>query len=212
MYTLGINAAYHDPAACLVATAGRGGRRRGALHARQARQAADSVFRTRSCRSTRSTIACVKPASCWPMSIMSPIRSIPACCSVRNQGRDTISLPLRAAARFRRRGVRRSAWDPLFLASIVNAPRQLASGAPHHLAGVFGASRRTVPIAGISSNTTWPTQPAPSLPRPSSARGADHGRPRRNGHHQLRRVRRPRLSTARAGRHAALAGPAVRAA
>ncbi len=30
-----------------------------------------------------------------------------------------------------------SPWDPLFLAYVVNAPRQLASGAPHHLAARF---------------------------------------------------------------------------
>src|SRR5439155_8777822 len=30
-----------------------------------------------------------------------------------------------------------SAWDPLFLSSIINAPRHLASGAPHHLKARF---------------------------------------------------------------------------
>src|SRR5918912_1575953 len=34
-----------------------------------------------------------------------------------------------------------AAWDPLFLSSIVNAPRQLASGAPHHLAARFRGAR-----------------------------------------------------------------------
>ncbi len=36
-------------------------------------------------------------------------------------------------------------WDPLFLSAIVNAPRQLVDGAPHHLAARFrGASHDTV--------------------------------------------------------------------
>src|SRR5205085_5455597 len=34
-----------------------------------------------------------------------------------------------------------SAWDPLFLASIANAPRHLSGGAPHHLAARFKGAR-----------------------------------------------------------------------
>lgn len=44
----------------------------------------------------------------------------------------TITLPLEPSAHAHaEKGV--SPWDPLFLSYIVNAPRQLASGAPHHL-------------------------------------------------------------------------------
>lgn len=39
-----------------------------------------------------------------------------------------------------------SQWDPLFLSSIVNAPRQLAGGAPHHLAERFRGVRHDGPF------------------------------------------------------------------
>src|SRR5262249_39150990 len=39
-----------------------------------------------------------------------------------------------------------SAWDPLFLASIANAPRHLASGAPHHLKARFRGGRAAGPF------------------------------------------------------------------
>ena len=47
----------------------------------------------------------------------------------------TISLPLQPSARaaLTQRRSWDSPWDGLFLVSIVNAPRQLADGAPHHL-------------------------------------------------------------------------------
>ncbi|MDN3922348.1 carbamoyltransferase family protein [Roseateles violae] len=49
-------------------------------------------------------------------------------------GGSHIALPLQpSAARDPRAQRWDSPWDPLFLASIVNAPRQLADGAPHHL-------------------------------------------------------------------------------
>jgi len=45
---------------------------------------------------------------------------------------ETIELPLEPS-RMRAAAADRSPWDPLFLSYVVNAPRQLASGAPHHL-------------------------------------------------------------------------------
>jgi carbamoyltransferase len=66
----------------------------------------------------------------------------------RRAANSTISLPLEPSAR----GVKaewESPWDPLFLSYIVNAPRQLADGAPHHLQRRFrrGAAGRPVPLA-----------------------------------------------------------------
>lgn len=49
---------------------------------------------------------------------------------------ETITLPLEPSTRAAAT-VTTSPWDPLFLAYIVNAPRQLASGAPHHLQARF---------------------------------------------------------------------------
>src|SRR5690606_28000737 len=51
---------------------------------------------------------------------------------------DQISLPLEPSAHAVPKGLE-SPWDPLFLSSLVNAPRQLRDGAPHHLAARFRA-------------------------------------------------------------------------
>src|SRR5690606_32712345 len=52
------------------------------------------------------------------------------------RGRATITLPLEPSAH-PPAAEWESPWDPLFLSSVVNAPRQLAGGAPHHLAARF---------------------------------------------------------------------------
>ena len=51
----------------------------------------------------------------------------------------SIPLPLEPS-RHAAAGPVHSPWDPLFLAYIVNAPRQLASGAPHHLQARFAGA------------------------------------------------------------------------
>jgi carbamoyltransferase len=57
---------------------------------------------------------------------------------------DWISLPLEPS-KHQRSTLTRSPWDPLFLSYVVNAPRQLASGAPHHLRARFrGAGEELV--------------------------------------------------------------------
>jgi carbamoyltransferase len=55
-----------------------------------------------------------------------------------------ISLPLEPSAH--EAGQWESVWDPLFIASIVNAPRQLAGGAPHHLRQRFAGARHDGPF------------------------------------------------------------------
>src|SRR5262249_27325161 len=52
----------------------------------------------------------------------------------------TITLPLEPSAHEVPAGWE-SPWDPLFVSSIVNAPRQLADGAPHHLRERFRGTR-----------------------------------------------------------------------
>lgn len=54
----------------------------------------------------------------------------------------TITLPLEPSAHDTEW---LSPWDPLFLSSIVNAPRQLASGAPHHIRERFEGVRHDGP-------------------------------------------------------------------
>jgi carbamoyltransferase len=132
MYTLGINAAYHDPAACLV----RDGR---------VTAAAEEERFTHVKHGKRPV-----PFSTWEL----PFHAIDFCLRDagirltdidhvaysydpylllgRRRGDSTVQLPLKPAEQS---GEARweSPWDPLFLASIVNAPGQLADGAPHHL-------------------------------------------------------------------------------
>ena len=144
MYTLGLNAAYHDSSACLV--------RDGRVIA-----AAEEERFTRIKHGKRPI-----PFSTYEL----PFNAIDYC--LREAGialvdvdhlayaydpalllgahRDdaTITLPLEPSVH-PTPAEWEAAWDPLFLASIVNAPRQLASGAPHHIAKRFKGARATGP-------------------------------------------------------------------
>ncbi|KIF83673.1 carbamoyltransferase family protein [Noviherbaspirillum autotrophicum] len=147
MYTLGINAAYHDCSACLV--------RDGEVIA-----AAEEERFTRIKHGKRPV-----PFSTWQL----PYHAIDYC--LREAGialadvdhvaysydpslllgkynaQATITLPLEpsAHASTEHEDEWLSPWDPLFLSSIVNAPRQLASGAPHHLKKRFRGVRHDGP-------------------------------------------------------------------
>ena len=130
MNTLGINAAFHDSAACLVVD--------GDVVA-----AAEEERFTQVKHGKRPV-----PFSAWEL----PFHAIDYC--LREAGLDIdaidhvaysfapellvngsgipreITLPLEPSA-IRVPG--RAPWDPLFLSYVVNAPRQLAGGVPHHL-------------------------------------------------------------------------------
>jgi carbamoyltransferase len=133
--TLGINAVFHDPAACLV----RDG---------QVLAASEEERFTRIKHGKRPV-----PFSTWEL----PFHAIDDC--LRRAGihlrevdhvaysfdpwllpgsrrGTTITLPLEPSARPVADGST-AVWDPLFLSSIVNAPRHLTSGAPHHLRARF---------------------------------------------------------------------------
>jgi carbamoyltransferase len=142
MYTLGINAAYHDCSACLV--------RDGIVVA-----AAEEERFTRIKHGKRPV-----PFSTWQL----PFHAIDYCLReasitladvdhigysydpyllLGEKGRgSTITLPLEPSAH---ESEWLSPWDPLFLSSIVNAPRQLASGAPHHIRKRFQGVRHDGP-------------------------------------------------------------------
>src|SRR5437762_3283548 len=141
MYTLGINAAFHDSAACLV-------------HDGQVLAAAEEERFTGIKHGKRPV-----PFSTWEL----PFNAIDFCLSARNTDlahldhvaysfdpyillgegawAGSVSLPLEPSAQAAKEGWE-SPWDPLFLVSVVNAPRQLNGGAPHHLkqrfAGPYG--------------------------------------------------------------------------
>jgi carbamoyltransferase len=134
MYTLGINAAFHDCSACLVDD--------GVVIA-----AAEEERFTRVKHGKRPL-----PFTVWQL----PFHAIASC--LRTAGitmrdiahvaysydpalqlgawaeRASITLPLEPSAQ---PSDWLSPWEPLALSYVVNAPRQLASGAPHHLAGLF---------------------------------------------------------------------------
>jgi carbamoyltransferase len=138
-YTLGLNAAFHDPAACLV--------RDGVVVA-----AAEEERFTHVKHGKRPV-----PFSTWEL----PFHAIDYClreAGIVLQGvthvaysydpalrlgarrRDaTIDLPLEPSAHPVAEEWE-SGWDPLFLSSVVNAPRHLSGGVPHHLEARFRGS------------------------------------------------------------------------
>jgi carbamoyltransferase len=142
MYTLGVNAAFHDSAACLVED--------GRLIA-----AAEEERFTRVKHGKRpipfSTYEqphhavdyCLREAGIGMVDVDHVAYSFdPALRLGPHWGDATISLPLEPSAH-PTPDEWEAAWDPLFLSSIVNAPRQLAGGAPHHLQARFrGASSK----------------------------------------------------------------------
>ncbi len=140
MYTLGINAAFHDSAACLV----RDG---------QVIAAAEEERFTHVKHGKRPI-----PFSTYEL----PYYALDYCLSAggitlrevdhvaysfdpylllgRHGGEATITLPLEPSAQ--PVAAEWSApWEPLFLSSIVNAPRQLVSGVPLHLRARFRGAR-----------------------------------------------------------------------
>lgn len=145
MYTLGINAAYHDCAAALVAD--------GELVA-----AAEEERFTRVKHGKRAV-----PFTAWQL----PYHAIDHCLGKAGiglvdvdhvaysydpsqlahwpgRGAATISLPLEPSAQ-RVRG--KAPWEELFMCYIANAPRQLAGGAPHALQERFRDARADGPYA-----------------------------------------------------------------
>ncbi len=140
MYTLGINAAFHDSAAVLVKDG-------------QVIAAAEEERFTHIKHGKRPI-----PFSAWEL----PFHAIDFCLGEADilledvdhlaysydpflrlgDGTDSVTLPLEPSAR-PVDSKWESAWDPLFLSFIVNAPRHLAGGVPHHLRKRFrGASDR----------------------------------------------------------------------
>jgi carbamoyltransferase len=146
MYTLGVNAVYHDSAACLV--------RDGAVIA-----AAEEERFTHVKHGKRpipfSTYElpfhaieyCLAAANIQLVDVDAVAYSFdPALLLGRHRGEPTIALPLEPSAQVT--SVEwESAWDPLFLSSIVNAPRHLAGGAPLHLRARFRDARPDGPYS-----------------------------------------------------------------
>ncbi len=140
MYTLGINAAFHDPAACLV--------KDGVV------LSAVEEERLNHIKHGKRPV----PFSTWEL----PFHAIDYCLREagikltdvdhvaysfdpglllgRWKNSATMTLPLEPSAH-PVPDEWLSVWDPLFLSSIVNAPRHLSGGAPHHLRERFRGAR-----------------------------------------------------------------------
>lgn len=132
MYTLGINAAFHDPAACLVKdgeviAAAEEERFNHVKHGKRASPftAYEIPF--------HAIDFCLREAEVTIRDIAHVAYSFdPFELLGSHQSDATIALPLEPSAHpIPEEWL--SAWDPLFLSSIVNAPRHLAGGVPHHL-------------------------------------------------------------------------------
>jgi carbamoyltransferase len=144
MYTLGINAVYHDSAACLMKDG-------------QGIAAAEEERFTRKKHGKRPI-----PFSTYEL----PFHAIDYCLGeghitlrdidhiaysydpflLLGQHRHdaTLTLPLEPSAH-PMPAEWESAWDPLFVSSIVNAPRHLVGGVPHHLQARFRGARANGP-------------------------------------------------------------------
>ncbi len=139
MLTLGINAAFHDCSACIV--------RDGIVLA-----AAEEERFTRVKHGKRPV-----PFTAWQL----PFHAIDYCLREADAvlaeiehvayaydpwlqlpaGSDALSLPLQPS----QAGAAQAPWEPLALAYVANAPRQLAGGAPHHLRERFAGARADGP-------------------------------------------------------------------
>src|SRR5688500_15802410 len=132
MYTLGINAAFHDPSACLV----RDGK---VLAAAEEERFTHVKHGKRPVPFSTYLLPhyavdfCLKEAGIK----LSPVDNIaysfnPHLLLGDSQNQDLIQLPLEPSAHAMADELS-SPWDALFLPYIVNAPAQLVDGVPFHL-------------------------------------------------------------------------------
>lgn len=141
MYTLGINAAYHDPAACLV--------KDGIVMA-----AAEEERFTRVKHGKRpipfSTYLlphhamdyCLREAGITLKDVDHVAYSYDPYLLLGEHQNDTeLRLPLEPSA-YPVPAEWEAAWDPLFLSSIVNAPRHLVDNAPFHIQARFSGAKQ----------------------------------------------------------------------
>ena len=137
MITLGINAAFHDSAAALVkdgqlVAAAEEERFTGIKHAKRPLPftAWELPF--------HAIDYCLREAGIVLGEVDNVAYSYDPWRFLRDRAvGSTIQLPLEPSAAQRAEGGWENPWDPLFASYIVNAPRQLVSGAPHHLKARF---------------------------------------------------------------------------
>ncbi|HEV2654355.1 MAG TPA: carbamoyltransferase C-terminal domain-containing protein [Ktedonobacteraceae bacterium] len=138
MYTLGINAVYHDPSACLV----KDGRVVAAAeeerftHIKHGKRAIPfSTYEL----PFNAINYCLQEADIKLVDVDHIAYSYDPFLLLGKYSADaTITLPLEPSAHATEW---EAAWDPLFLSSIVNAPRHLVGGVPLHLQERFRGAR-----------------------------------------------------------------------
>jgi carbamoyltransferase len=141
MYTLGINAAYHDPAACLVQdgvvlAAAEEERFTHVKHGK--RPVPFSTYEL----PFHAIDYCLREAGITLANVDSVAYSYDPYLLLGSHRDDAmLTLPLEPSAHPVPEEWE-SAWDPLFLSSIVNAPRHLVDGYPHHLQARFREARK----------------------------------------------------------------------
>src|SRR5947209_6757174 len=144
MYTLGINAVYHDSAACLV----KDGQVLAAVeeerftHVKHGKR--PIPFSTYELP-FHAINYCLQEAGIALVEVDHVAYSYdPFLLPGARRDEAVITLPMEPSAHAVPAGWE-SVWDPLFVSSIVNAPRQLADGAPFHLRARFRGARANGP-------------------------------------------------------------------
>ncbi len=142
MYTLGVNAVYHDPAACLV----RDGH---VIAAAEEERFTHVKHGKRPVPFTTYQLPyhaidyCLKEAGITLAQVDHVAYSYdPFLLLGRRVHEAVIPLPLEPSAN-PAASEWESPWEPLFLSYIVNSPRQLVDGAPHHLQARFLAAKNS---------------------------------------------------------------------
>src|SRR5919202_3053147 len=146
MYTLGINAVYHDPAACLV----QDGR---VIAAAEEERFTHIKHGKRPIPFSTYELPhhaidyCLREAGIRLVDVDHVAYSYDPYLLLGRHGADAaITLPLEPSAH-PTPPEWEAAWDPLFLSSIVNAPRHLSGGVPLHLQARFRGVRSADLIA-----------------------------------------------------------------
>src|SRR5215210_3241764 len=130
MYTLGINAVFHDSSACLVkdgevVAAAEEERFTHVKHGK--RPVPFSTYEL----PYHAIDYCLGEAGIDLVDVDHVAYSFDPTLLIEGAS-DSLRLPLEPSARPTEKGAG-SPWDALFLSYVMNAPRQLADGAPHHL-------------------------------------------------------------------------------
>ena len=136
LLTLGINAAFHDPAACLVrdGTVVAAAEEERFTHVKHGKRPVPfSTWQL----PFHAIDYCLREAGVCMGEVAHVAYSFDPAIRLGPRRQDAwIELPLEPSAHLTSQEWE-DRWDPLFLSSIVNAPRQLLGGVPHHLQASF---------------------------------------------------------------------------